>query len=63
MKKTFTTYATQNKAFENGNGDVFFIKNNEFICVSRNDDFTELEENGFRKMSLHVEPLFFIPKN
>lgn len=44
-----TTYSTIQEAFKNGTGDVFFTKNNQFVCFSRKDkiSLSEMNEYGF----------------
>lgn len=44
------TYTTISAAFNNGKGDHLFIKDNQFICIHKNDAETrdKLESDGFR---------------
>lgn len=46
--KNLTTYQTIQEAFRNGTGDVFFKKENQFVCFSRHDNnIEEMESEGF----------------
>lgn len=47
------THKTINEAFNNGKGDCFFTKNNEFVCVSRKNSelHTKLINEGYTLLS------------
>lgn len=41
-------YSTISEAFKNGTGDVFFIKDNQYVAVSRHAvDFGSMQAQGF----------------
>jgi hypothetical protein len=47
-----TTYTTINEAFKNGTGDVFFIKDDRFVAVSRHAiPFEQMEAEGFKYLT------------
>jgi hypothetical protein len=46
--KNLTVYGNRSDAYENGNGDRFFIIHGGFFCCSENDEiFEELLNDGF----------------
>jgi hypothetical protein len=47
-----TTFKTIQEAFKNGQGDVFFSKNGQYVCFSRNDGMYEtMQNNGFKLLT------------